>query len=116
MNETKWFLSKIVTLLLLIQMLAAMLLLSSCSSNTIQEDAVAEDTEETGVSSETETFDLEKGTVMLNSGYEMPILGLGMFSLSDSEVENSTYWALKAGFRLIDTARMQHGTVYEADR
>ena len=51
-------------------------------------------------------FDFEKKTVQLNSGYEMPILGLGMFSLSDSEAENSTYWALKAGFRLIDTARI----------
>lgn len=29
-----------------------------------------------------------------------------MFSLSDSQAENSTYWALKAGFRLIDTARI----------
>lgn len=51
-------------------------------------------------------FDFSKKTVMLNSGYEMPVLGLGMFSLSDSEAENSTYWALKAGFRLIDTARI----------
>ena len=51
-------------------------------------------------------FDFEKKTVTLNSGHEMPILGLGMFSLSDSEAENSTYWALKAGFRLIDTARI----------
>ena len=52
------------------------------------------------------SFDFEKKTVTLNSGYEMPILGLGMFSLSDSEAEDSTYWALKAGFRLIDTARI----------
>ena len=52
------------------------------------------------------TFDLDSKTVTLNSGYEMPILGLGMFSLSSSEAENSTYWALKAGFRLIDTARI----------
>lgn len=51
-------------------------------------------------------FDFEKKTVILNSGYKMPILGLGMFSLSDSQAENSTYWALKAGFRLIDTARI----------
>ena len=29
-----------------------------------------------------------------------------MFSLSDSQAENSTYWALRAGFRLIDTARI----------
>ncbi len=51
-------------------------------------------------------FDFENKTVTLNSGYDMPILGLGMFSLSDSEAENSTYWALKAGYRLIDTARI----------
>jgi len=36
----------------------------------------------------------------------MPILGLGMFNLSSTQAENSTYWALKAGFRLIDTARI----------
>ena len=51
-------------------------------------------------------FNFEKKMVTLNSGYEMPILGLGMFSLSESQAENSTYWALKAGFRLIDTARI----------
>ncbi len=43
---------------------------------------------------------------MLNSGYEMPILGLGVFRLSDSECENSVYHALQDGFRLIDTARI----------
>ena len=51
-------------------------------------------------------FDFGSRTVKLNSGYDMPILGLGMFSLTDSQAENSTYWALKAGFRLIDTARI----------
>ena len=51
-------------------------------------------------------FDFDSKTVTLNNGYEMPILGLGMFSLSDSQAENSTYWALKAGFRLIDTAHI----------
>ena len=51
-------------------------------------------------------FDLETGTVLLNSGYEMPILGLGTFQLSDSECENSVYHALLYGGRLIDTARI----------
>ncbi len=51
-------------------------------------------------------FDFEKKTVALNSGYEMPILGIGTYALSDSQAEDSTYWALKAGFRLIDTARI----------
>ena len=51
-------------------------------------------------------FDLEKGTVLLNSGYEMPILGIGCFRLSQEEAENSVYWALRDGYRLIDTARI----------
>ena len=52
------------------------------------------------------SFDLEAGTVMLNSGHEMPILGIGMFMLSQREAENSVYWALRDGYRLIDTARI----------
>lgn len=51
-------------------------------------------------------FDLQKGTVTLNNGIEMPILGIGTFRLSNEQAENSVYWALKAGFRLIDTARI----------
>ena len=31
-------------------------------------------------------FNFETRTVTLNSGYEMPMLGLGMFSLSDSQL------------------------------
>lgn len=61
---------------------------------------------ESSLSEETAVFDLENGTVMLNSGYEMPILGLGTFQLSDSECENSVYHALLYGGRLIDTARI----------
>ena len=37
---------------------------------------------------ETEMFDLENGTVKLNSGYEMPVIGLGTWTLSDEEAEN----------------------------
>lgn len=51
-------------------------------------------------------FDLEKGIVLLNSGYEMPVLGIGCFRLSQEEAENSVYWALRDGYRLIDTARI----------
>ncbi len=51
-------------------------------------------------------FDLKKGTVKLNSGHEMPILGIGTYQLSNMQAENSVYWALKAGMRLIDTARI----------
>ena len=51
-------------------------------------------------------FNLEKGTVVLNNGIEMPILGIGTYRLSDTQAENSVYWALRGGYRLIDTARI----------
>jgi 2,5-diketo-D-gluconate reductase A len=44
-------------------------------------------------------------TVKLNNGVEMPILGLGVFQVSDPQVcEDSVYEAIKANYRLIDTA------------
>ena len=52
-----------------------------------------------------EAFDFERRTVLLNSGYEMPIIGLGTWTLSDDQAEKSVYHALKSGMRLIDTAR-----------
>ena len=51
-------------------------------------------------------FDLENGTVLLNSGRTMPILGIGTYRLSQNEAENSVYWALRDGYRLIDTAHI----------
>ena len=51
-------------------------------------------------------FDLERGVVTLNNGIEMPILGIGTFRLSNEQAENSVYWALRDGYRLIDTARI----------
>ncbi|MBR1701484.1 MAG: aldo/keto reductase [Lachnospiraceae bacterium] len=43
--------------------------------------------------------------IMLNSGYQMPVIGLGTWTLSNDEAEKSVYHALKSGMRLIDTAR-----------
>ena len=51
-------------------------------------------------------FDYDTKTVTINSGYEMPILGIGTYALSDEQAENSVYWALRDGYRLIDTARI----------
>jgi 2,5-diketo-D-gluconate reductase A len=43
--------------------------------------------------------------VMLNNGVEMPILGFGVFQMTDpKECEQAVYDALMAGYRLIDTA------------
>lgn len=49
-------------------------------------------------------FNFETKTVMLNSGYEMPINGLGTYSLHDDVCINSVTAALNSGVRLIDTA------------
>lgn len=40
----------------------------------------------------------------LNNGIKIPQIGLGTFLLSPLEAENSTYLAIKNGYRLIDTA------------
>lgn len=54
------------------------------------------------------SFDFENKTVTLNSGYEMPINGIGTYSLLDEECVNSVSEALSRGVRLIDTAYMYH--------
>lgn len=43
--------------------------------------------------------------IILNSGYKMPRLGLGTWTLDDKQAENCVLHALKTGYRLIDTAR-----------
>ena len=44
-------------------------------------------------------------TVKLNNGVEMPILGFGVFQVTDlKECENSVLQAIETGYRLIDTA------------
>ncbi len=76
-------------------------------------------------------FDLDSGkngnapTVMLNSDYKMPILGLGTYSLHGDTVKNSVRTALENGVRLIDEYNsyeimdsnilFDHGYVYWVD-
>ncbi len=44
-------------------------------------------------------------STVLNNGVEMPLLGFGVFQVTDEEeCERSVYEALQAGYRLIDTA------------
>ena len=50
------------------------------------------------------SFNLETRTVTLNNGIEMPIFGLGTYTLTPEQAENSVYHALMYGYRLIDTA------------
>ena len=43
-------------------------------------------------------------TVKLNSGYEMPLFGLGVFKMDDAACAQAVRTALDLGYRLIDTA------------
>ena len=43
--------------------------------------------------------------IPLNSGFSMPTLGIGTWTLSDAVAEESAYCALANGYRLIDTAQ-----------
>ena len=52
------------------------------------------------------TFDFDTHTVLLNSGYKMPLNGIGTYSLTGAECYNSIRSALDSGVRLIDTAYM----------
>lgn len=70
-------------------------------SATVSKGAAPDIEEESVMKAE---FDFETKTVMLNSGYEMPINGLGTYSLHGDECINAVKSALSDGVRLIDTA------------
>lgn len=75
------------------------------------EGTVAETEEESsseGKQSMDISFDFETKTVTLNSGYKMPINGIGTYSLLDEVCVESVSAALRSGVRLIDTAYMYH--------
>ncbi|MBR2797572.1 MAG: aldo/keto reductase [Clostridia bacterium] len=78
----------------LLSLLAAIVLLLWPLAGT------AEGNEMTGV------FDFENRKVRLNSGYDMPILGLGTYALDHDACVNSVMALLESGGRLIDTAYM----------
>lgn len=52
------------------------------------------------------SFDFEKKRVILNNGYEMPLNGIGTYSLTGETCYNAILAALESGVRLIDTAYM----------
>lgn len=103
---------KAITLIIAISLL---LLMAACSQSKEEQRQSATEKENTTVETTAQPtangeisaaeFDFRSKTVKLNSGYEMPILGLGTWTLSNEEAENSVYHALKDGYRLIDTAR-----------
>ena len=43
-------------------------------------------------------------TYYLNNGYPMPKVGLGVYKITDEEMENAVSSALDIGYRAFDTA------------
>lgn len=72
------------------------------SNNTVNNETNNKEKKQMG----TKNQDYFIEDVTLNSGYKMPVLGIGTYALSDLQAENSVYWALKDGYRLIDTAHI----------
>ena len=59
----------------------------------------------TGCSSGSSGENPEVPCFTLNSGYRMPMLGLGTWTQDNATAEESVYTAIREGYRLIDTAR-----------
>lgn len=62
--------------------------------------------EQNNSSAEIPKFNFDTKTVKLNSGYEMPLNGIGTYSLTGDTCYNAITSALNSGVRLIDTAYM----------
>ena len=63
------------------------------------------DMEEKKVVNTDTSFDFNNKYVLLNNGIKMPIIGLGTWTFSNEEAEEAVYFAIKNGYRLIDTAQ-----------
>jgi len=70
--------------------------------NNSKKDADKNSKFETPVSENAKDYPI----IELNNGYEMPVLGMGTYSLTGDVCVESIYTAIKDGYRLIDTAYM----------
>ena len=102
------------TLAIFLIIIMALLGLTACNNSNSNETDDNDMPQKPPIAAITDvsTFDLASGTngnaptVKLNSGYEMPILGLGTYSLHGDTCKNAVKSALSQGYRLIDTAYM----------
>lgn len=86
----------------------ATLMLALCACAAIAETAPTAMTKSEEVTSMRRVFDFDTKTVTLNSGYPMPLNGIGTYSLLEETCVASVSAALERGVRLIDTAHMYH--------
>lgn len=82
--------------------------LTSCSQATQEQQGNRSSDKPDNAEIKEIEFNFETKTVLLNSGYEMPLNGIGTYSLEGDECFDSIVSALNSGVRLIDTAYMYH--------
>lgn len=103
---------KIILIVIIILIIAVIIgcLISKNNTESEEENKMELQNQVTNISSDVSPreFNFETRTVTLNSGYEMPLNGIGTYSLTGDTCYNSITSALNSGVRLIDTAYMYH--------
>ena len=99
-------LNYIMICILIIELISCSKLFSSNQTNEINQKSEVKNNMEN--IKNYNSFNLQTKTVRLNGGYDMPIVGIGTYSLTGATCVNSIITAIQNGYRLIDTAYMYH--------
>ena len=99
-------LNYIMICILIIELISCSKLFSSNQTNEINQKSEVKNNMEN--IKNYDSFNLQTKTVRLNGGYDMPIVGIGTYSLTGNTCVNSIVTAIQNGYRLIDTAYMYH--------
>ena len=99
-------LNYIMICILIIELISCSKLFSSNQTNEINQKSEVKNNMEN--IKNYDSFNLQTKTVRLNGGYDMPIVGIGTYSLTGATCVNSIVTAIQNGYRLIDTAYMYH--------
>ena len=99
-------LNYIMICILIIELISCSKLFSSNQTNEINQKSEVKNNMEN--IKNYNSFNLQTKTVRLNGGYDMPIVGIGTYSLTGATCVNSIVTAIQNGYRLIDTAYMYH--------
>ena len=100
----KIFIPIIIVILICIIIISYLILKKD--KNISNEFSIKEGSEQEILNEKVAKFNFETKTVKLNSGYEMPLNGIGTYSLIGDTCYNAITSALNSGVRLIDTAYM----------
>lgn len=94
-------------LFLSISFILSLCLMVACQAHSSKEKEMETSSKQTN-HEKISTFDFQSKTVILNSGYKMPLNGIGTYSLNNDVCFDAIMSALNSGVRLIDTAYMYH--------